>query len=220
MLIKRILLPFVATFIGFAISPSYAGDIISCDSFENCADGSVPLTNALLALEARMDALEAENAALKTDNKEFKRILAGVTRLNDPDNFDMDTLRFTNMNLQIVSGTNSTNGLANGTGNLIIGYNEQRASGNDRSGSHMLVLGKRNNYSSYGGIVAGFWSETSGKFSSVTGGYSNTASGDYASVSGGESNTASGNFASVSGGNIKTAATDYCTTAGEIGTDC
>ena len=55
---KIILSVFIVFTIGFATSPSHAGDLISCDSFENCPDGSVPLTNALLALEARMDALE------------------------------------------------------------------------------------------------------------------------------------------------------------------
>ena len=58
MSVKRIFLPFVAAFI--VITPSFGGDIISCDSFENCPDGSVPLTNALLELEARVDALEGK----------------------------------------------------------------------------------------------------------------------------------------------------------------
>ncbi len=60
MQIKRFVLLIVVFIFGYSFSPSYAGDIISCDSFENCPDGSVPLTNALLALEARMDALEEE----------------------------------------------------------------------------------------------------------------------------------------------------------------
>jgi hypothetical protein len=64
MLIKSTLLLSVAVLIGLSISPSYGGDIISCDSFENCPDGSVPSTNALLALEARMDALEGATADL------------------------------------------------------------------------------------------------------------------------------------------------------------
>jgi len=47
MLIKSTSLFFVAVLIGSAISPTCGGDIISCDSFQNCPDGSVPLTNAL-----------------------------------------------------------------------------------------------------------------------------------------------------------------------------
>jgi hypothetical protein len=88
MSIKSTLLFFVAVFIGLTSLPSYSGDIISCDSFENCPDGSVPLTNALLALEARMDALEVENA-------ELKALLTGVSRAVDP-NTNQDTLTFGN----------------------------------------------------------------------------------------------------------------------------
>ena len=43
----------------------------------------------------------------------------------------------------------------NGLGNLVIGYNELRGAGDDRSGSHNLVIGSRNNYSSHGGLVGG-----------------------------------------------------------------
>ena len=37
---KAHLLLFLACFIGHTISPSYASDAISYDSFEGCADGS------------------------------------------------------------------------------------------------------------------------------------------------------------------------------------
>jgi len=43
----------------------------------------------------------------------------------------------------------------NGLGNLIIGYNELRGSGDNRIGSHNLILGSKNNFASYGGMVAG-----------------------------------------------------------------
>ena len=43
-------------------------------------------------------------------------------------------------------------GPVNGLGNVVIGYNELRGAGDDRSGSHNLVFGSRNNYSSYGGL--------------------------------------------------------------------
>ena len=38
--------------------------------------------------------------------------------------FDGTTLRFTGINVQIVSGSGTTDGPVNGKGNLIIGYNE------------------------------------------------------------------------------------------------
>ena len=49
-----------AVLIGFVVSPTYSGDIISCDSFENCPDGSNPVTQQLLDMQARIEELEAE----------------------------------------------------------------------------------------------------------------------------------------------------------------
>ncbi len=229
MTLKYVLSVFAAALFGYTISPTYSQEAIFCNGFENCPEGN-------LALEARVAALEA--------------LLANVTRGQDP-NTEQDTLTFTAMNLQLVSGSGATEGPVNGTGNLLIGYNELRGGDetDDRSGSHMLVIGRLNNYSSYGGMVVGFFNATSGdhasvsggtgntasKYASVSGGNGNTASGDYASVSGGlgniasgerssvsggTSNTASGFAASVSGGNTKIATAHNCTVAGNIGTDC
>ena len=138
------------------------------------------------ALEARIAALEA--------------LLADVTRGNDP-NTGQVTLTFTNMNVQIVNG-NTTIGDTNGRGNLIIGYNALRGDGDDRTGSHMLVIGDENNYTadSFGGMVVGLSNETAADYASVSGGTENTASGDRSSVSGGRFNIASFFTASVSGG--------------------
>ncbi len=89
----------------------------------------------------------------------------------------------------------------NGEGNLIIGFNESRVFSPDiRTGSHNLIIGAQNNYSSFGGLVAGRFNSISGQFASISGGVSNTASGSFASVSGGQSNRAIGLISSVSGG--------------------
>jgi hypothetical protein len=105
----------------------------------------------------------------------------------------------TGANVHIVNGLGAT-ATQNGTGNLIVGYNEPREGGDDRSGSHMLVVGAENNYTHGGGIVAGFHNQTDGDFASVTGGNFNLASGLYSSVAGGFENTASGLYSSVGGG--------------------
>jgi hypothetical protein len=122
-----------------------------------------------------------------------------------------DEVTITGANLRIVNGLGSTD-TANGLGNLIVGYDESRqafdscAGSTDafctdtRTGSHDVVVGRFNNFSSFGGLVVGELSEISGRFSSVSGGGVNTASGDYSSVSGGNNNTAVGNSATVSGG--------------------
>jgi len=123
-------------------------------------------------------------------------------------------------NLHVVSGAGHTNSAPNGQGNVIIGYNELRtASGsvNDRTGSHCLVLGSQNNYSSYGGMVAGFSSSASGTYATVTGGYGNTASGSYTAVNGGKANTASATCAAIGGGNANTASANYAAVGGGTG---
>jgi len=140
--------------------------------------GSIP------ALEARIAALEAKLDGLTRSGTDFV---------------------ITNANLYIQSGSGATSGVVNGKGNLIIGYNELRDVENNRDGSHNLIVGDYQNYSSYGGIVAGRYSTISGIYSSVTGGAGNTASGNFSSVSGGYQNTASGYSSSVSGGVLNTA---------------
>ncbi len=71
-------------------------------------------------------------------------------------------------NLYVNNGTGSTSGPVNGLGNVVIGYNELRGAGDDRSGSHNLVVGSRNNYSSYGGFVGGLQAGTTTPFSIST----------------------------------------------------
>ncbi|MCP4136760.1 MAG: hypothetical protein GY754_37670 [bacterium] len=87
--------------------------------------------------------------------------------------------------MQIVSGSGSTHGTENGRGNLIVGYNEARAIGNYRSGSNNLIIGAYHNYSSHGGLVAGYKNHIDGAYSTVSGGIQNVAAGSFSSVSGG-----------------------------------
>jgi hypothetical protein len=133
------------------------------------------------------------------------------------------TIQVTGANLQIVSGSGKTNGPVNGAGNLIVGYDEVASCMEafdcfgrlpPQTGSHNLVLGSSQEYTSYGAILGGLVNralapatfavgvenKVSGPGSSVSGGMGNTASGERASVSGGSNNTASGIVSSVSGG--------------------
>jgi hypothetical protein len=97
-------------------------------------------------------------------------------------------------NLHVVNGTGTTDGQPNGLGNVIVGYNEARGYQDVRTGSHMLVVGQQNNYTSFGGIVVGYQNETSGECSSVSGGASNSAVGPYSSVSGGLNRAVTGTY--------------------------
>ena len=148
----------------------------------------------------RIAALETKTAALETKT-------AALSTLTDP-NTSQPTVRFTGVNVQVVSGSGKTEATANGTGNLIIGYNEFRPFGgatNFRTGSHNLVVGYFHNYSSSGGTVLGRLNTISGLGACVVGGDGNTASAQFACVSGGGGNTASGLDSSVSGGLDNTA---------------
>jgi hypothetical protein len=140
----------------------------------------------LAAYDSRITALEDKLASVSTEN-------------------GGDDVVFTGVNVHVRSGSGATDGTINGLGNLIVGYNEARSSGSDKTGSHNLVVGRDHNYTSYGGLVAGYKNTVSGSYSSVSGGYNNTASHDYSSVSGGYGNTANGDWSSVSGGYWNTA---------------
>jgi len=132
----------------------------------------------------------------------LQALLAGVTR-------DGNTITCSGVNVQIVNGTGTTAGPPNGLGNLIVGYNELRGGGDNRTGSHNIVTGQGNNYASYGGLVAGSNNTISGPFASVSGGYGNTASGACSAASGGRGNTASWESSSVSGG-LNNLSGGYC----------
>ena len=167
----------------------------------------IQLEALVAALQQELAAQSAELAAQSSELAAQLSLLEGVYRLEDPYT-GQDTLQFAGMNVQIVNGTGATSGTPDGTGNLIIGYNEIRGESNcpngyfcnRRGGSHNLVIGFENNYSSFGGMVVGYANEIVGIFSSVSGGLGNTARGQYSSVSGGVENSASGALSSVSGG--------------------
>lgn len=126
--------------------------------------------------------------------------LKAIEAKTRPISLDGNNLWISGVNVHVVDGTNNTLS-DSGRGNLIIRYNVTRGGRADvRSGSHNLILGDRNNYTSSGGLIAGYSNEASGSYTSVSGGRENTASGDYSSISGGWENTASGYAASVSGG--------------------
>ena len=160
-----------------------------------------------------MEVLEARVQALEEEVLSMRDLLRGVSRLVDP-NTGQDTLRFADMNVQVVSGSGATDDMINGRGNLIIGYNELRNTDDRRSGSHMLVVGRFNNYAAFGGMVVGTDNSSYAQWASVSGGTGNTASGAASSVSGGYGNTASNMWATASGGANNTASGFHATVSG------
>jgi hypothetical protein len=169
------------------------------------AQGNGNGNGAVSMLEARVTALEARMAAVESVNATQSAEIAALQAQTQFLSVSNGEMFVTGTNLHIVNGFGATSQV-NGKGNLIVGYNQPRNDGtDDRSGSHNLIAGDFNNYSSFGGLVAGFNNNVTGIYSSVSGGNGNTASGSSSSISGGRFNTASFHWCSVSGGESNTA---------------
>jgi hypothetical protein len=106
------------------------------------------------------------------------------------------TIVFSGVNVQVVSGAGKTNAAVNGLGNLVIGYDENEGK-HSQTGSHDLILGEEQTFTSFGGIVAGRFSTVSGEFASVLGGFKNTAEGKLSSVLGKKEQTAKGEYEAI-----------------------
>jgi hypothetical protein len=219
------------------------------------------LRTALAALQTSNSQLQAAVAALQTSNSQLQTNVASlqaldsqlvaaisavrsnsVLALNGKLNISPDgtTALFSGVNVQIVNGLGNTETI-NGTGNLIVGYNEPNpgplaplqicsngaypdqtsctANGgvwgaNQHTGSHNLVIGHYHSYTQFGGLVAGLNNAINRQYATVSGGVSNLASGYYSSVSGGGGNIASGFASSVSSGQYNTASSYYSSVSG------
>jgi hypothetical protein len=64
------------------------------------------------------------------------------------------TIQFSGVNVQVVNGEGKTASV-NGDGNLVVGYDEN-AGKNDQTGSHNVILGGEQTFTSLGGILGGF----------------------------------------------------------------
>jgi hypothetical protein len=140
-------------------------------------------------LSSAVDALESELANVDMDGAAALALM----RLDD-----QGDLVISGANVYIQNGEDVTDS-ANSKGNLILGYNESDALA-DHSGSHNLVLGVNNSFSSYAGFVGGERNAISGPFASVFTGELSTASGIYAAVVTGQRNSAAGQHNAVLGG--------------------
>jgi len=142
-------------------------------------------------------------ASLMQRVAELERLLEHVHRVDgELEGLSGPHLIFEGCNVHVRNATGETFE-TDGTGNLIVGYNESPVG--SRSGSHNLVIGPAHTYSAHSGLVAGSSNAITANYATVSGGYGNTASAGFASVSGGALNTASGLYSSVTGGQSNTA---------------
>lgn len=133
---------------------------------------------------------ESEQQTLLSILRHVKYVASGVG--------GKPTIQISGVNVQLVNGEGKTASI-NGEGNLIIGYDEN-AGKHEQSGSHNMILGQEQTFTSYGGFAAGLVNKISSPFASVSGGDGNVASGFAAAISGGSENQAANSSASVSGG--------------------
>jgi trimeric autotransporter adhesin len=129
------------------------------------------------------------------------------------------TIRFSGVNVQVVSGSGATDGPVNGVGNLVVGYAENSGA-RPQTGSNDLILGTNNSWTGFGEIVGGTYNVARGAYAAALGvhniatgantfvtGAANTARGAQSSVLGGRHNIASG-IASVVAAGVDNHATD------------
>lgn len=112
------------------------------------------------------------------------------------------TIRISGVNVQIVNGTGATGGAPDGAGNLIVGYNDLGIfAPAPRTGSHNVVVGDVQSYTSFAGIVAGQANTIDAPYASVLGGALNVAGGQHSTVVGGALNAteALGNGSVITG---------------------
>jgi len=144
-------------------------------------------------LTSQISALQTSGGSGGTTNPALTALAKYVTVDPNPINgVKGPHVIFSGVNLHVRSGSGSTgdNGTPLGLGNLIVGYNEgphpDPTSG--RNGSHNIVGGTLNAFTSTGGVVLGSQNWIQGGSSTILGGEGNLAQGLASSILGGRSN--------------------------------
>ncbi len=229
---------FVLVATAVVIVIAYTGSALASEGQQLCigeptaavkpaADGQCPHGGNLVTLAkqgevsqlgTRVDKLESDNTRLSDRvSKLEEKVTALEEKLSkisyEPKGLNgLPTVKVSGANLQVVNDSGATRN-TNGLGNVIIGYDEHAAD-IKQTGSHNLVIGDRQTFTSWGGLLAGsknsvtaplgvafgFGNEVKGTWGTVTGGYFNLAGGAGSSISGGSQSDANGELASIGGG--------------------
>ncbi len=183
-----------------------AADLAALQAQVTAIQGQVTtLQTQNTTLQGQVTTLQTQNTSLQGQVTSLTTTLSGVTR-------NGSTLQFSGMNLQIIDGTGDTHGTANGLGNLVMGYNLDDGVDLEvdvRTGSHNIVLGDNNSYTSTGGYVGGDDNRISAAGATVTTGIGNTASGPNAAVVTGFNNSATVSTSAVVAGASNTTVTGF-----------
>jgi len=148
----------------------------------------------IMALQARIATLENRPAGGSGGVPDLEKYVS--INPNPMNGVTGPHIIFKGVNVHVQSGAGATVDATTGLGNLIIGYNEpaQGGVGLNRTGSHNLVGGQMNSFSSSGGLVFGSNNKLSGRFAAVLGGEQNNAVGWFSTVYGGQLNQSMTNY--------------------------
>ena len=211
------------------------------------ADVNGNFNNLKLAVEAA----ERRNVELTSRIRDLEAAIANLRGLNGVLSIETlngaKTVRLTGVNLQVVNGLNRTD-TVNGTGNVIVGYDEANTfttkpicslahaltgvelndeagclgaggvfSTQHKSGSHNLVLGLANGYSSFGGLVGGRFNYINEMFASAVSGVDNRSSGRFSGIFGGQGHVTQDSGTVILGGIGGQARGHLATVVGGVG---
>jgi hypothetical protein len=192
------------------------------DELDSMAEAVSLYDDDLDTVDGRIDGIESNVSALEVHKAQVDAFFEVV-------DLDADgNVLFSNTNLLIQNGSGDSN-IANGTGNLVLGYNSAATFLEDRSGSHNLVIGDQHHYASTGGIVTGLNNQitaegaaviggtghlVSGNGGVIIGGANNDATQTGSALVGGQFNTASGGWSAISGGEYNSVSGSHATILG------
>lgn len=144
------------------------------------------------ALQAKLNALGSNGSSSTGGSTVLSTLAKYVTVDPNPINgMNGPHVIFTGVNVHIRSGSGSTGdgGTATGLGNLVVGYNALPIQGaGQRIGSHNIIGGDGNSFSSFGGLVFGLQNTIGNSYAAILGGESNQAVGFASSILGGRAN--------------------------------
>ncbi len=172
------------------------------------------------SLESSSEAEAAELAALSPAVDLLAEQLEETQALLSPIAYDARsrTWVLTGVNLQVRNGTGATEGEGDGTGNIIVGWNE--ASDDDaRTGSHNLVVGAGHGWESHSGVISGTDHLVLGPGGAALGGEGNTVTAEGAVAVGGQDNTSAGLLGVTVGGSDNVVEGELAMAAGGSGND-
>lgn len=156
-----------------------------------CLDGNSQhaICQRLATMDAKVAAASTTVENLELTMQTVDERVASNERVLGPVDYDprTKTVRFTGVNVQIRNGTGSTDGAGDGTGNLVVGWNE--ADDNDmRDGSHNVIVGSHHAWTGHSSIATGMDHALLGEGGAAIGGVANTAAAAGTALIGGQDN--------------------------------